>query len=33
MATRNTLRGATSAAHVYQTNLAVTVTGDQDPGP
>jgi hypothetical protein len=29
----DTLRGATSAAHVGQTKLTVTVTGSKDPGP
>ena len=24
---------ATSAVHVYQTNLTVTATGSKDPGP
>ena len=33
MATNYTLRRATSAAHVYQTNLTVTATGSKDPGP
>jgi hypothetical protein len=33
MATNYTLRGATSAAHVYQTNLTVTATGRKDLGP
>ena len=33
MATNYTLRGTTSAAHVYQTNLTVTATGKKDPGP
>jgi len=33
MATNYTLRGATSAAQVYQTHLPVTATGNKDPGP
>ena len=33
MATNYTLRGATSAAQVYQTDLTVTATGTRDPGP
>ena len=33
MATNYTLRGATSAARVYQANLTVTATGNQGPGP
>jgi len=33
MATDYTLRGATSAAQVYQTNLPVTATGSKDSGP
>lgn len=32
-ATNYTLRRATSAAQVYQTNLTVTPTGSKDPGP
>ena len=33
MTTNHTLRRATSAAHVYQTNLTVTATGKKDLGP
>jgi hypothetical protein len=33
MATDYRLRGATSAAHDYQTNLTVTATGKKDLGP
>jgi hypothetical protein len=33
MTANYTLRGATSAAHVYQTSLTVTATGNKDLGP
>ena len=33
MATDYTLRRATSAVRVYQTNLTVTATGKKDLGP
>ena len=33
MATNCTLRRATSAVHVYQTNLTVAATGKKDLGP
>ena len=33
MATNYTLRDATSAAQIYQTDLPVTATGNKDPGP
>ena len=33
MATNYTLRGATSAVHVYQTDLTMTATGHKDLGP
>ena len=33
MATDYTLHRATSAVHVYQTNLRVAAAGGKDPGP
>jgi hypothetical protein len=33
MATNYTLRAATSAVHIYQTNLTVTATGSKDLDP